>query len=76
MGGAGIFGVVDAVAEAGDLFLLREHLPDVLDGIFAGLVDGEEQLHGGLVGAAVQRTLEGADGAGDGGVDDPRAWRR
>ena len=40
----------------------------MLDGIFAGLVDGVEQVHDGFVGAAVQRALERADGAGDGGV--------
>ncbi len=67
--GAGVFGVVDAVAEAGDLLLLGEHLADVLDGILAGLVDGVEEAHGGLVGSAVQRAFEGADGSGDGGVD-------
>ena len=68
MGRAGVFGGVDAVAEAGDLFLAGEHAADVLDGVGAGFVDGVEELHGGLVGAAVEGTLEGADGAGDGGV--------
>ena len=67
--GAGIFGVVDAVAEAGDLLLFGEHLADVLDGVGAGFVDGVEEAHGGLVGSAVERAFEGADGAGDGGVD-------
>ena len=69
MGRAGIFGVVDAVAEAGDLLLLGEHLLDVLDGVGAGFVDGVEEAHGGFVGSAVERAFEGADGAGDGGVD-------
>ena len=69
MRGAGVFGVIDAVAEAGDFFLLGEHLPDVLDWVGAGLVDGVEEAHGGLVGAAVQWAFECADGSGDGGVD-------
>ena len=69
MGGAGVLGLVDAMAEAGDLLLGGQHAFDVLDRIGAGLVDGVEQAHHALVGAAVQRALERADGAGDGGVD-------
>ena len=69
VGRAGIFGVVDAMAEAGDLFLLGEHLADVLDWVGAGFVDGVEEAHGGLVGSAVEWAFEGADGSGDGGVD-------
>ena len=48
----------------------------MLDRVFAGLVDRVEQVHDGFVGAAVQRAFERADGAGDGGVHDRRAWRR
>ena len=65
---ARVFGGVDAVAEAGDLLLARQHLPHVLDRVFAGLVDGVEQVHDRLVGPAVQRSLKRADGAGDRGV--------
>ena len=67
--GARVFGVVDAVAEAGDFFLLGEHLADVLDGVGTGFVDGVEEAHGGLVGSAVEGTFEGSDGTGDSGVD-------
>ncbi len=66
---AGIFGVIDAMAEAGDLFLFGKHLLDVFDGVGAGFVDGVEEAHGGLVGSAVEWAFEGADGSGDGGVD-------
>ena len=69
VGGAGVFGLVDAVAEAGDLLLGGEHVLHVFDGVGAGLVDGVEQAHHGFIGAAVQRALERADGAGDGGVN-------
>ncbi len=69
VGGAGVFGLVDAVAEAGDLLLGGQHILHVFDGIGAGLVDGVEQAHDAFVGAAVQRSLERADGAGDGRVD-------
>jgi hypothetical protein len=69
VGGAGVFGLVDAVAEAGDLLLGGQHVLHVFDRVGAGLVDGVEQAHDALVGAAVQRALERADGAGDGRVD-------
>src|ERR1700736_1667885 len=69
MGRARIFGVVDAVTEAGDFFLLGEHLPDVFDRVGAGFFDGIEEAHGGLVGSAVKGAFEGTDGSGDGGVD-------
>jgi len=57
------------MAEAGDFFLFGKHLPYVLDGIGAGLVDGVEEPHGGFIGATVEGAFEGADGSGDGGVD-------
>src|SRR6266851_4978540 len=69
VGRAGIFGVVDAMAEAGDFFLLGEHLLHVFDWVGAGFFDGVEEAHGGLVGSAVEGAFEGADGTGDGGVD-------
>ena len=69
VGRAGIFGVVNTMAESGDLLLLGEHFLDVLDWIGALGLDGVEQAHRGLVGAAVERTTERADGAGDGGVN-------
>ena len=68
VGGAGVFGGVDTVAEAADFFLAGEHAFDVLDGIFTGLVDGVEEAHDFFVGAAVEGAFEGADGAGYGGV--------
>src|SRR5205823_5724892 len=34
-----------------------------------GFVDGVEEVHSGLVGSAVERAFESADGTGDGGVD-------
>ena len=61
--------MVDAVAEAGDLFLVCEHLFDVLDGVGTGFVDGIEQAHGGLIGSPMKGTFKSADGTGDGGVD-------
>ena len=69
VGGAGVFGLVNAVAEAGDLLLGGEHVLHVFDGVGAGLVDGEEQAHHAFVGAAMERALERADGAGNCGVN-------
>ncbi len=66
--GPRIFGVIDAVAKAGNLFLLFEHGPDVGDRVFAFLIDLEKQPHHGFVGSAVQRALQGADGPGHGRV--------
>src|SRR6185437_12348780 len=59
---------VDAVTEAGDFFLALQHSAYVRDGIFLRLVDRVEDAHDGFVGSAVQWPLQGADGAGDGGV--------
>ena len=61
--------MVNAVTEAGDLLLVGEHLFDVLDRIGPCLVDGVEKTHGGLVGAPVEWTFEGADGPGYSGVN-------
>ncbi len=77
VGGAGVFGLVDAVAAAGDLFLAGEHGGDMHKGVIDGVdsflrglfVDGVEQAHDVLVGSAVEGAFEGADGSGDGGVD-------
>ena len=41
----------------------------VLDRVGALLVDGQQQAHHAFIGAAVERALQRADGAGDGGVD-------
>ena len=66
----GIFGVVDAVAEAGDLLSSAANIWRTYStGVGAGFVDGVEEAHGGLVGTAVERAFECADGAGDGGVE-------
>src|ERR1051326_2338812 len=64
--GAGIFGVVDAMAKAGNLLLLGQHAFDVIDGIGAGTVNRFENAEDGLVGAAVQRPFERTDGGSDG----------
>ena len=60
-----VFGVVDAVAEAGDFLLPRKHLADVLDRIGTSFFDREEQLHRSFVRAAVERSFQRADGSGD-----------
>src|ERR1035438_10269849 len=67
--GAGVFSLVDAMAKAGDFLFRGEHALDVFDRVGTGLVDGIEQAHHALVGAAVQRAFERADGAGNSGVD-------
>src|SRR5208282_3124953 len=45
VGGAGIFGFVDAVPKAGNLLLGCQHAFDVIHRVGAGLVDGVEQAH-------------------------------
>ena len=65
MGRARIFGVINPVTEAGDLFLLRQHLGHILHRVGALLVDGKEHLHDRLVGSPMQRPLERPDGAGN-----------
>ena len=68
---ARILGVVHAVAETGDLHLAREHAAhDLVDALARrGLPQIEQQLHHFGVGAAVERPLQGADGAGDRRID-------
>jgi hypothetical protein len=65
--GAGVFGAVDAVAEAHDALVVGKLLPDVRVG--AGrIADLGGHLLDRLGGAAVQRAFERADGGDDGGV--------
>src|SRR5579864_4182141 len=68
---ARVLRAVHAMAEAGDLFLPRQ-LPanDGLGAIEAGRgANLEEQLHDLGIRPAVERSLQGADGGHDGGVD-------
>ena len=67
VGGAGIEGLVDAVADAHDLFFVREAVFD--EGV--DFIEGAnffEHLDDSFVGAAVEGAFEGADGRGDRGV--------
>ena len=54
--------MVHAVPETWHLFLLRQHLPHMLDRICSTLVDSLEYVKHGLVGAAVQRALKRPNG--------------
>src|ERR1035437_5923748 len=45
VGGAGVLGLVDAVAEAGDLLLGGEHVLDVFHRIGAGFINGRSEEH-------------------------------
>ena len=69
MRGARVFCFIHAVAEAGDLLLGSQHAFHVFHGISAGLVDGVKQAHHALIGAAMERALERADGTCHGGMD-------
>src|SRR5690606_12702270 len=60
--------LVDRVTEAHDLFLALEHAQQAFAGLFRG-VETLDQLHGRLVGAAVQRAAQRTDGTGDTGID-------
>ena len=60
--GAGIFGVVDAVTEAGNFFLLLQHLADVSDRVSLLPVDSVQEAEDGFVGAAMQWALQCSDG--------------
>src|SRR5438270_1748003 len=66
--GAWVFGAVYAMAEARELFLAIESILNALGGgVFIGEL--QEDLDHVLVGAAVQRSFQSADGAGDARVD-------
>ena len=65
---ARIFGVIHAMAEAGNLLLLRQHALDVIDRIGARGVDGFQDAEHRFVGAAVQRPLQRPDRRSDGRV--------
>ena len=56
------------MAEAHDLFLLGQHPAHALVGGL-GAVETLDQLHRRLVSTAVKRAAQGADSAGDGGVE-------
>ena len=67
MRGARVERLVNAMADAHDLFLLRQAFGDV--GVhLVERADFLEHFDDALVGAAVQRAFERADGAGDGGI--------
>ena len=68
MRGSGIFGVVDAMAESGNLLFLRQHFLDVLDRVGTRTVDRFENVEHGLIGSAVQWAFKAADGGDDGRV--------
>ncbi|MCY1233505.1 hypothetical protein D9M72_460500 [compost metagenome] len=66
--------LVDAVAEAHDLLLLRQGIlhpglgpgGGVLQGFLGAYADLIEGVHDCFIGAAMERTLEGTDGSGHG----------
>ncbi len=60
--------LVDGMPEAHDLVLALEHLQQ-LGGGFLRRREAFDQFHRRLVGAAVQRAAQRADGAGDAGVE-------
>src|SRR6266516_2031064 len=66
--GAGVPGLVDAVAEAHDLLLAAEAFPDPAGGAVRG-ADLVEHVADLLDGAAVEGALQGGDRGGGGGVD-------
>ncbi len=65
--GARIGNFIDAMAKAHDQLFRRHHLQQTFFGFVrrGKLLD---QLHGGFVGAAVQRAAQRADAAGDSGI--------
>ncbi len=66
--GAGIFGAIDAVAEAGDLLLVDEHVLHVGQCRFF-VARIEQHADDFFVGAAVQRSFQRSDAGRDGGVN-------
>ena len=78
VGGAGVLGAVDAVAEAGHPALAGEHAADgVLDPpVVRVAADGEQHPHDGGVGPAVQGALQRRDPRHDGRVEVGEGGRR
>src|SRR5579862_5398999 len=66
MGGARIFGVIDAMSEAGDFLFLRQHPFYVVDRVSSGTIDGFQDVEYSFVGPAVERAFQGSDGGSDG----------
>ncbi len=66
--GAGILSVIDAVPEAGDFLLLREHPLDELDRVSAFGVDFLEDLENRFIRSTVQRALQSTDRGRDCGM--------
>src|SRR5262245_50710872 len=62
--GAWIRNLIDAMAEAHDQFLRGDELENTLF-CCVRCIEALNELHSGFVGSAVQRTSQGADGAGD-----------
>ena len=61
--------MVDPVAEPRNLLLLCQQPRYILDRVHIFLIDGEKHAHYRLICAPMERTLEGADSAGNGGVN-------
>ena len=57
VGGPRIFGVVHAVAEARNLFLLGQHSLHIFHRIGTRTIDGFQDVEHSFVGSAVQRSL-------------------
>src|ERR1035437_3756513 len=68
VGGARIGSFVDAMAEAGDFYFVRQAIFYVLDGL-GGRSGFEQHLDDVFIGAAVKGAFEGRDAGGCGGVD-------
>src|SRR5579883_965042 len=65
---ARVFGVIDTMAETGNLLLLRQQTADIINRVSALLIDGEEHAHDSFVSAAMQRAFERANSSGNGGM--------
>ena len=64
------------MTEAGNFLLVGQHVFHMLHRVFAPLVDLKQHAHHRLIGAAMQRALQGADGAGDGRMHVRKGGRR
>src|SRR5581483_3373249 len=63
------FGLVDAMAEAGDLLPRGEHVLHILDRVCAFFIDGEQKAHHAFVRTPMQGALQSANRAGNCGVN-------